>query len=87
MSSNSSRAAKTWSDNRHDTLRGREVAIESIDGVAVAHRRPVLVPRPDSNAQRIPSIGPESTRGVPFLRLTARAKTPGGQNTALGKND
>ena len=30
------------------------------DGVAAARRRPVLVPHRDSNAQRIPSIGPES---------------------------
>jgi uncharacterized protein YjiS (DUF1127 family) len=60
MSSNSSRAVRMWSDNRHDALSGREIAIEDIDGVAAAHRRPVLVPHRDSNAQRIPSIEPES---------------------------
>jgi uncharacterized protein YjiS (DUF1127 family) len=60
MSSNSSRAVRIWSDNRHDALSGREIAIEDIDGVAAAHRRPVLVPHSDSNVQRAPSIGPES---------------------------
>jgi len=52
MSSNNSRAAKTWSDNRHDAFNGGDVPIEDIDGVVAARRRPALVP----------SIGPESAR-------------------------
>jgi uncharacterized protein YjiS (DUF1127 family) len=62
MSSNNSRAAKTWPGNRHDTLSGRDVPIEDIDGVSAAHRRPALVPLPDSSARRIPSVGPESAK-------------------------
>jgi uncharacterized protein YjiS (DUF1127 family) len=62
MSSNNSRAAKMWSDNRHDAFNGGDVPIEDIDGVVAARRRPALVPHPYSNAQRIPSIGPESAR-------------------------
>jgi uncharacterized protein YjiS (DUF1127 family) len=59
MSSNSSRAVKTWSDSRHDALSSREVRIEDVDVVAAAYCKPVLVPYADSNAPRIPSIGPE----------------------------
>jgi uncharacterized protein YjiS (DUF1127 family) len=62
MSSNNSRAAKTRSGNRHDTLSGRDVPIEDIDGVFAAHRRPAVVPRPGSSARPIPSIGPESAK-------------------------
>jgi uncharacterized protein YjiS (DUF1127 family) len=60
MPSNNSRAARMWSDSRHDALSGREIAIEDIDSVAAAHRGPVLVPHPEPITRRIPSIAPES---------------------------
>jgi uncharacterized protein YjiS (DUF1127 family) len=60
MLSNNSRTAKAWSGNRHDALNGRDTPFEDIDGVFAANRRRAVVPRPDSSARRIPSIGPES---------------------------
>jgi uncharacterized protein YjiS (DUF1127 family) len=62
MLSNNSRAAETRPGNRHDALSGRDMPIEDIDGVVAGNRRLAPVPRPDSSARRIASIGPESAK-------------------------